>query len=54
MGLPFVNQQLVEDAENRKALHARFLVSQQKSQDDPWQQRAEGVEEHQFEIITQT
>jgi nitrite reductase (NADH) large subunit len=54
VGLPFVKQQLVEDEENRKALHARFLVSQQKSQDDPWQQRVEGAEAHQFEIITQS
>ncbi|SVE01102.1 uncharacterized protein METZ01_LOCUS453956, partial [marine metagenome] len=23
-------------------------------QDDPWQQRVEGVEAHQFEIITQS
>ncbi len=54
VGVSFVKQQLVKDEENRKALHARFLVSQQKSQDDPWQQRVEGVEAHQFEIITQS
>ena len=54
MGLSFVKQRLVEDGENRKALHARFLVSQQNSQNDPWQQRVEGAEAHQFEIITQS
>ncbi len=54
MGLSFVKQRLVEDEENRKALHARFLVSQQNSQNDPWQQRVEGAEAHQFEIITQS
>lgn len=53
IGLPFVKQQLVDDEENRKALHARFLVSQQNSQHDPWQQRVEGAEAHQFEVITQ-
>ncbi len=53
VGLSFVTEQLVDDEENRKALHARFLVSQEKSQDDPWKERAEGAQSHQFEVITQ-
>ena len=53
VGLSFVTEQLVDDEDNRKALHARFLVSQEKSQDDPWKERAEGAQSHQFEVITQ-
>ena len=52
VGLSFVTEQLVDDEENRKALHARFLVSQLKTQDDPWKERAEGAQSHQFEVIT--
>ena len=53
VGLSFVTEQLVDDEENRKALHARFLVSQLKTQNDPWKERAEGAQSHQFEVITQ-
>lgn len=53
VGLSFVTEQLVDDEANRKALHARFLVSQLKTQNDPWKERAEGVQSHQFEVITQ-
>jgi nitrite reductase (NADH) large subunit len=53
VGLSFVTEQLVDDEDNRKALHARFLVSQQKTQNDPWKERAEGAQSHQFEVITQ-
>jgi nitrite reductase (NADH) large subunit len=53
VGLSFVTEQLVDDEANRKALHARFLVSQLKTQNDPWKERAEGAQNHQFEVITQ-
>ena len=53
VGLSFVTEQLVDNEENRKALHARFLVSQLKTQNDPWKERAEGAQSHQFEVITQ-
>jgi len=53
VGLSFVTEQLVDDEANRKALHARFLVSQLKTQNDPWKERAEGAQSHQFEVITQ-
>jgi len=52
VGLSFITEQLVDDEDNRKALNARFLVSQEKSQDDPWKERAEGAQSHQFEVIT--
>ncbi len=40
VGLAHVKDRVVEDAENRKQLHARFLESQKYAQDDPWAERA--------------
>jgi nitrite reductase (NADH) large subunit len=37
-----VKRRIVEDAEGRRALHAKFLHSQQFMQDDPWAERAAG------------
>jgi len=52
VGLSYVKQRIVEDADNRRALHARFLESQKYSQKDPWQERAEqGVDRHEFAPI---
>ena len=53
VGLTYVKEQLVDDAENRKALAERFHFSQSFSQDDPWQERVEGAEKHEFEPIKQ-
>lgn len=38
VGLAYVKEQIVDDAENRKVLHERFLVSQKFAQIDPWQE----------------
>ena len=52
IGLTYIKQQIVEDDENRKALHERFLVSQKVFQKDPWAERvSEGVETHEFEVM---
>jgi nitrite reductase (NADH) large subunit len=49
VGLSYVKQRIVEDAEGRKALHARFLDSQTLAQSDPWAERAShGVDKHEF------
>jgi nitrite reductase (NADH) large subunit len=48
VGIAYVKQRLVEDAEGRRALHARFLYSQSFSQDDPWAERAKGADAHEF------
>ncbi|KPJ93036.1 MAG: nitrite reductase [Gammaproteobacteria bacterium SG8_11] len=54
VGLSYVKQQIVEDGENRKALHKRFLQSQQYAQKDPWAERAsEGVQTHEFTPLKQ-
>ena len=44
VGLSYVKQKIVEDEVGRKALHQRFLESQEVFQFDPWAQEAEDVE----------
>jgi len=51
VGLTYVKQKIVDDADNRKALAERFYYSQQFMQDDPWQARAEGAEQHEFTAL---
>jgi nitrite reductase (NADH) large subunit len=49
VGLAYVKQRIVEDAEGRQALHARFLDSQTFAQTDPWAERASaGVDAYEF------
>lgn len=50
VGLGYVKERVVDDGENRKALHKRFIESQKYSQTDPWAERAsQSVEKHEFE-----
>lgn len=54
VGLTYVKQRIVEDAEGRKVLAERFLASQKHSQIDPWAERAsQGVDQHEFQAIRQ-
>ena len=46
-GIAYVKEKLA-DAETRRTLHARFLYSQKFAQDDPWAERANGVDAHEF------
>jgi nitrite reductase (NADH) large subunit len=48
VGLDWVQAQVVDDPENRAALVARFDHSQTIYQTDPWAERAEGAERHEF------
>jgi len=50
VGLTYVKEKIVEDDEGRKALAERFLYAQKFSQDDPWAERAEGGEAHEFTL----
>lgn len=47
-GIDYIKKRLVEDADGRRALNARFLYSQKFAQDDPWAQRANGTDAHEF------
>lgn len=46
VGVDYVRARIVDDAEGRDALAARFLHSQRFSQDDPWAERAAGADAH--------
>jgi nitrite reductase (NADH) large subunit len=51
VGIDYVKKRLVEDEAGRKALQARFLVSQQVAQVDPWNERVKGAEAHEFAAL---
>ncbi|MEA3302628.1 MAG: nitrite reductase large subunit NirB [Pseudomonadota bacterium] len=51
VGLKKIKQAIIDDAENRKALHARFLISQKPAQIDPWKAHAEGKNANEFAPI---
>ena len=48
VGIDHVKKRLVEDNEGRRSLNGRFLYSQKFAQDDPWAERAAGVDAHEF------
>lgn len=48
VGLAYVKQRVVENAAGRAELYARFLESQRYSQDDPWKERAQGKDAHEY------
>jgi len=48
VGLTYIKEQIVENEENRKVLAGRFLESQKYAQQDPWTERAGGVDKHEF------
>src|SRR5204863_7682700 len=48
VGLEYVKRRIVEDANGRKALAARFAAAQAVSQVDPWAERAAGRDHGEF------
>lgn len=48
VGHDVIREQIVDDPLRRKELHARFVYSQKFSQSDPWAERAEGKDAHEF------
>ena len=48
VGLTYVKQRVVEDAEGRLKAAERFRYSQSFSQIDPWAQRAQGKDKHEY------
>ena len=52
VGLDHAHKQVVEDLDNRRALLARFDVSQRDAQNDPWAARAtDGADAHEFRVL---
>lgn len=53
IGLDNVIAQIVDDVDNRKALSQRFAYSQKFSQSDPWDERANGRDAHEFAAMAE-
>jgi len=53
MGIDYVRDRVVIDADNRRALYERFLASQRAVQSDPWAQRAGGTEAHEYRALAE-
>jgi nitrite reductase (NADH) large subunit len=51
VGLESIKTAILENEVNRKALYERFIVSQKFAQIDPWKERAEGAQAHEFNKI---
>ena len=48
VGLTYIKQEIVEDADKRKAFYDRFIESQKYAQVDPWKKRVEGFDNNSF------
>jgi nitrite reductase (NADH) large subunit len=51
VGLDTLKQRIAEDEEGRRALFARFVDSQRSAQEDPWAERAAGVNAAAFQDL---
>jgi nitrite reductase (NADH) large subunit len=47
-GLERLRAAIMDDADNRKALYERFMISQRVARRDPWAERAAGKDLHEF------
>lgn len=48
VGLSYIRSRILEDEAGRKALYERFKLGQKYAQIDPWKERAEGKDAHEF------
>tara|TARA_B100000586_G_scaffold267757_1_gene243011 strand:- start:291 stop:1787 length:1497 start_codon:yes stop_codon:yes gene_type:complete len=53
VGLTYVKQRILEDEQGRKMLAEHFRVSQQFAQQDPWEERVQGKDDHEFTLLKQ-
>jgi nitrite reductase (NADH) large subunit len=51
VGVDTIRQQIIHEPERRRALHDRFVFSQQFAQQDPWAERAAGKDAHEFRPV---
>jgi nitrite reductase (NADH) large subunit len=52
-GIEYVRSRIVDNADARHALHARFLASQRSAQIDPWAERAAGSAAHEYRVLAE-
>jgi nitrite reductase (NADH) large subunit len=53
VGSAVVREQIVDDAQRRRALFSRFVQSQRFAQSDPWAERVQGRDAHEFRPLAQ-
>jgi nitrite reductase (NADH) large subunit len=53
VGMDYVKKRILEDEQGRKAAYARFLFSQKYAQIDPWAERVEGKDAHEFNSLAE-
>ena len=53
VGMDYVKKRVVDDAPGRAAAYARFIHSQKYAQTDPWAERVQGVEAHEFQSLAE-
>jgi nitrite reductase (NADH) large subunit len=53
VGLTYVKQRILEDEQGRLMLAEHFRVSQQFAQQDPWEERVQGKDGHEFTLLKQ-
>ena len=53
VGMDYVKKRVVEDEAGRKAAYARFIHSQTYAQIDPWAERVQGLEAHEFQSLAE-
>ncbi len=51
VGMKRIKEHVVDNEAGRKALNERFKVSQSVAQVDPWKERADGAESHEFNSL---
>ncbi len=51
VGLDTIRKQIMDDVERRKALYDRFAFSQKFAQSDPWEERVNGKDAHEFAAL---
>lgn len=54
VGVDTIRKQILEDGERRKALYERFVYSQKFAQIDPWAERTQGKDAHEFRPLADT
>jgi len=53
VGLTYIKQHILEDEQARITLAEQFKESQRFAQQDPWAERAQGKDEHEFTLLKQ-
>nr|MCU0820578.1 hypothetical protein [Beijerinckiaceae bacterium] len=53
VGTPSIKAAVIDDLAKRRALYERFVFSQQFAQVDPWEERVNGKDAHEFAAMAE-